>query len=276
MVDDYYNLAVELHSIKEYDRAEIYYKKCLSLAKNQNDCLFNLALLYLETERPQHAKPLLEQLLTRDSKNRSVINAMGVVFSQQKEWDQALEWYEKSLSLFPWDFEALYNEALVYDAKEESLKAREILEILWERERTYRLFTLLYPYYENEENKKKIELLLQVETGGVEEKDAVEKELLNIYLENDSFEEALLLLESLYEREQNKRTEKGGEYLFLKGDLLLSLYRTQEGLTSIREAFRKGYDDRERITDLADRLAPSTRHILLQWEELYLGPADSD
>ena len=171
---------------------------------------------------------------------------------------------------------ALYNGALVYIIQEDSEGARKNLETLWERDRSYRTYTALYPYYKNEDSEKKIQILLQVETESEEEKMALEEELLKIYLDDASHEKALPLLDSLYEQRISSHKERGGEYLFIKGDILMSLYRTEEGLSSLRQAFREGYHNRESIADLAGRLAPSTKHILLEWEKLYLDPVKTD
>jgi tetratricopeptide (TPR) repeat protein len=265
LLDDYYNLAREFHEQKIYDRAELYYLECLSLDNDQTDCLFNLALLYLETKRPDKALVYLRKLLERDIQNTLVLNGMGIGYSQKEEWDTALTWYGKTLEQYPWDRVALYNSALVYEKMDKPDKAQETLETLWERDRSYKTFTALYPYYDKAAIDEKIRLVNGTETEKEEETLHLIELLLELYLQGDFFEEALPLLTNLYE----SHGSRGAWYLFKKGDLLIHLYRIEEGLNSIRQAFREGFHDQAEIDDLADRLAPSTREVLTQLEELY-------
>jgi len=262
---DYYNLARDLHGAGRYDRAEFYYLACLKGDRSRGDCLFNLSLLYLETNRPDKALPYLTELHHRDGENLLVMDNLGVAYSLKEEWDEALAWYGRVLEIFPWDRTALYNGALVQTRKGEGEKSLASLEKLWERDKSYPTAMALWERTGERSPEERLSYLEEAETGEKGEILDLNRKKLDSFLSLERQGEALDLLDILIESDP----EREGEYLFTRGILLLNHNQSEEGLTDLREAFRKGYRDGARLSSVKSQLSPSLGEVVNKLESLY-------
>ncbi len=262
---DYFNLARDLHDAGRYERAEYYYRLSLKGDEERGDSLFNLSLLYLETNRTDMSLDCLNELYARDRENLMVMDNLGVVYSRKEEWDLALDWYGKVLEIFPWDRTALYNGALIYTRKEMADESLAWLEKLRERDKSYRTAMALWERSADKTWREKILFLEETETGTEEEKLDISRRKLDLYLENGMDREALALLAVLKESDP----DRAGEYLFSEGELLLLDNQSEEGLRALREAFRKGYRDVGRLSALKVQFSPSLLENINQLEALY-------
>ena len=269
LADDYYNLARDFHRLGEYGRAEFYYGASLDLEPKSRDSLYNLALLYLETGNGDKALDSLNRLYGLDENNLLVMNALGLAFSLREEWDEALAWYDRVLEQFPWDRTALFNSALILSEQENPSEALSRLDRLWERDKSYRTAMALWEKTGDRPAEVRREYLESAETEDEGELLDLKRRRFDFYLIQKMDEEALSLAGRLKEED----SEKGGWYWFKEGELLLKQYRIEEGLASVREAFRKGFDRSGDVAALADQLAPSYRDAVLEMEKLYF-PAD--
>ncbi|MBN2626650.1 MAG: tetratricopeptide repeat protein, partial [Spirochaetales bacterium] len=262
---DYFNLARDLQDAGRYERAEYYYKLALRGDGERGDSLFNLSLLYLETDRTDMALDCLNELYGRDRENLIVMDNLGVVYSRREEWDQALDWYKKVLEIFPWDRTALYNGALIYTRKEMPHESLAWLEKLRERDKGYKTAMALWERSDEKSWQEKLLCLEETETETESEKLDISRKKLDLYRDNGMDREALALLAVLKESDP----DRAGEYLFSEGELLLLANRSEEGLRALREAFRKGYKDEGRLSALKVQFSPSLQENINQLVALY-------
>ena len=265
LADDYYNLAREFHRLGLYDRAKNYYLICLDREPEGRDALYNLALVYLETGNPDKALPFLEKLFSFDRNNLVIMDALGIAYSLKEEWDVSLSWYDRVLEIFPWDGTALYNSALILSDQEKPGEALERLDRLWTRDKSYRTAIALWERTEERTAEVRGEYLESAVTEDEDQKVDLMKREFTFYLTQNREDEALVLAGELKEKDP----EQEGWYWFKEGELLLRQYRTEEGLTSVREAFRKGFHRESDISALAEQLAPNYRNIIREMEDLY-------
>jgi CHAT domain-containing protein/Flp pilus assembly protein TadD len=111
-----YDIAFAYDALGKYRQAEVYYKKALTLEEHAFGpahretlkCLNNLAILYLRTDRPDEAEPLLLRVIRtgQSSSQPSVLTAVGMAafnlaahYSQQGSFDAAEPLFELSLAI---------------------------------------------------------------------------------------------------------------------------------------------------------------------------------
>ncbi|MDC7218532.1 MAG: tetratricopeptide repeat protein [Spirochaetales bacterium] len=265
---DYYNLARDFQELGEYDRAEYYYELCLERDRDDRESRYNLALMYLSQGKADDALSQLKKLKGYDDSHRAVLNSMAIAYSLKEEWEEALELYDQVLKEFPWDETALYNGALIYTKQEEEGSdelALQWLEKLWERDKSYQTAMALWERSEDRIPSERLLILEEAETSTEEELLELNKKKFDLYLDAGLKEEALSLTESLKSGDE----DKAGWYWFKEGELLLTLYRTEEGMAAIRESFRKGFKDNSELEKLYDQLAPSLMESIKMMESLY-------
>jgi lipopolysaccharide biosynthesis regulator YciM len=262
---DYYNLAREFYDLGDYDRAEYYYSLVLGEDSSNRESRYNLALLYLKQGEGNKALGHLKKLYAADEANLSVMNSIGIAYSLKEEWEDALEWYGKVLELFPWDETALYNGALIYTKQENTEESLKWLEKLWERDKSYQTAMALWERTSDKTAEERRGYLEEAETSDEDEIKELDIMKFDFYLSENYTEEALLLVDNLKEED----SENEGWYCFKEGELLLSLYRIEEGLAAVREAFRKGFHESADLEAFAEQLSPGYREVFEELEELY-------
>lgn len=267
---DYYNLALDLHGQGLYDRAEFYYRESLTAGGSDRDILYNLALLYLETGKPDQAEERLLLLHRQDPLHRPLLNALGLVSFQREEWEQALEWYDRTLAVYPRDGNALFNSALVLEKMEREEEAKKRWETLWEERKDQDVFSRLYPYYSDALREDRLVLLEAFEPKTDNGIDKKEELLLELYREMGRHDEALALIDSLLNRHLDDETDKLGEAYFYRGEILLSLFQNEDGLTALKEAFRRGYGSASERDALRESLDPDVAEAVAELEKIYL------
>ena len=111
-----YNSAILMAELGRNDEAIAAYNKCIAsnrrvmLAadrKKEDDVLHNVAIIYSNTDRPDEAVKVWEQVLalriTREGKNHPSVGDAYVyiadIYSSTKNWNKAIEYYEHCLQV---------------------------------------------------------------------------------------------------------------------------------------------------------------------------------
>lgn len=117
-----YNQAVEKHLSGDIDNAEKLYNEVISKDIEFYLARFNLAKLYLDTERYDEAIFILRDLvnnLSTSSKNISELtlmqNTLGTAYYLKGEYEEALKEFNEVLARDPNSCSAYYNLGLVYE-----------------------------------------------------------------------------------------------------------------------------------------------------------------
>jgi type IV pilus biogenesis/stability protein PilW len=129
--DAYNYLGVVYLEMKEYDLA----KENLLIAANApkyrtpENAFVNLGWLEVRQERYDAAQRYVEKGLKENGRFSPLLNLMGVIYENKKEYLKALEWYQLALStLTEEDVSYLVNIGRVYIKLKQKAKALDILE----------------------------------------------------------------------------------------------------------------------------------------------------
>lgn len=100
---------------KEYNSAEYEYSKALKLDEENVRANFGLGRLYLETGETEKAARVFSGLARQDNvldpENKHFFNELGIELRGLKLYGQAIEFYQKALTLAPDDENLLFNMA---------------------------------------------------------------------------------------------------------------------------------------------------------------------
>lgn len=121
--NEYMNIADAYLDLKKFDKAELYYEKCLNDRKSYWAATYKLARTYSLSKKWDKALQLYEKLEKRDPENTSIKLALAYVYAMSGELDKSIFHY-KELYLLQGDNEnvlenyasvliaaALYDEA---------------------------------------------------------------------------------------------------------------------------------------------------------------------
>jgi len=148
------NLGISYEFMGQPDKAEAGYKKAIELDGNANAC-FGLAKLCLEQKRFPEAEDYAGRAVAKSPKSAAAHNLMGVVFNQQKKYQEAAASFERGLLLAPDDVNVSVNLGVALINCREYAKARKVLE-------------QALPRIEDPELRKKVEGYIELAAGQLE------------------------------------------------------------------------------------------------------------
>ena len=99
MYAGYYSIAEEYFSMKKYDKAAIYYEKCL-LDKDgeiKRSVQYKLAKTYIQLEKYEQARQIYESLLTIDENNQNLKSSIAFCYLKSNQFDKAESIYNELL-----------------------------------------------------------------------------------------------------------------------------------------------------------------------------------
>ena len=123
--------AEKLESLGE--KARIYYDKVLEEKPDDLEIQAKVAMTYMATENPMQGIAMLRGILAQDPYNQLALKNMGLLSMQSKQYDKAVQRFEKVVYLYAEDVEARLYLALSYLALGEKIKAKSHLNFVKER-----------------------------------------------------------------------------------------------------------------------------------------------
>ncbi|MDA3850634.1 MAG: tetratricopeptide repeat protein [Spirochaetaceae bacterium] len=128
-VNDFYNLALDLHKSGNFERAKYYYLRALNSEDPPFDAMYNLVLLYIQSNNYTAARDMLSDLQKNDPENRE-FKHLELYLEASQEGGDPLVVANEILEIYPRDLYALQVSAELYLKKGNPQKAREMLEII--------------------------------------------------------------------------------------------------------------------------------------------------
>jgi tetratricopeptide (TPR) repeat protein len=84
-----------LVDVKEYDKARVEFEKLHQASPEDAELLYTLGLLSLESQRLDDAEKYMRMLVRLDKREGEAQYYLGRIYENRKQFDQAIEWYEK-------------------------------------------------------------------------------------------------------------------------------------------------------------------------------------
>ena len=271
----YFNLGNAHFELGQFDDAVTAYVRAINLDSSLVSASYNLARVYVESNRIEDGLEILEDLLLQDEENSIVLATIGWAYYLDERYEDALRIYQRILERIDDDENALYNAG--------------VLSLHLEKpDAALQYYLSLY------EIKPEDELLIQI---GSLYLDAGEPDRAAEYFEvyrgkNPKDYEGLMLLARAYALDQyyGKAVELYDEALvveeadpvaqFEKAEILLiNIEDREEGMKLLEGAISSGFADKERITELLNHplLAEETELITsLEARGLYTGDLPTD
>ncbi|XP_063053836.1 protein O-mannosyl-transferase TMTC3 [Engraulis encrasicolus] len=125
----YFNLGMLAMDANENEAAERWMHKAIRLQANFRSALFNLALLYSQTQRELDALPVLEELLQYYPEHiKGLILKGDILMNHKKDTQGAKACFQRILSMDPKNVQGKHNLCVVYFEERDLFKAEQCLE----------------------------------------------------------------------------------------------------------------------------------------------------
>jgi len=121
----YNNLGIAFNRLKEYERAELCFKKTLEIYPDFIDAEINLGNLYIHTNNIEKAKSIFDQLAKKFPNNIKVLLHIGYMHYNEGDLKTAQQIFNKILEVSPENYYALYYLGQIYKSYNEINTAKE-------------------------------------------------------------------------------------------------------------------------------------------------------
>lgn len=125
----YFNLGMLAMDANENEAAERWMRKAIGLQAGFRSALFNLALLYSQSQRETDALPVLDELLRYHPEHiKGLILKGDILMNHRKDTQGAKACFERILNLDPTNVQGKHNLCVVYFEERDLPKAERCLE----------------------------------------------------------------------------------------------------------------------------------------------------
>lgn len=100
--------AVSAHKAGDFTHAEALYRQVIELTPNNLEALHYLALLFITTDQPHIAIPLLTKAVSVKGDNPDILYNLGLAYQKAEDIDSAIHYYKMTIALNP-DYALAYN-----------------------------------------------------------------------------------------------------------------------------------------------------------------------
>ncbi len=110
---EYYNVGNAYYELGQYEKSAQYYRNALGSDPTLAKASFNLSLVLVRLKKTDEALGILNDLLSRDPQNVTVMSALAWALHEGGRDADALARYEDILKIAPENQDARYNESLI-------------------------------------------------------------------------------------------------------------------------------------------------------------------
>lgn len=133
IISEYMVIADENFSSKKYEKAEIYYKKCLESPEFFAEANYKLGKTYIYEKKYDKALPIFESILEKDPENQTILETLAYLQAMTGNKEKAIEQY-KSLIQNNGQISSYYeNLIIIYIQDKKIEQAEEYLLLLKEK-----------------------------------------------------------------------------------------------------------------------------------------------
>lgn len=111
--------------VAEFDRRVEQIASLQAVSLEDADGLYDAGAYYMRIGRLDKALGMMDSVLKKDPAYSDAYNAKGVIYTKRRDYDKALESYNKALALMPQETGIRMNIALLYYLKNEPEKVKE-------------------------------------------------------------------------------------------------------------------------------------------------------
>lgn len=121
---EYLTIADENFSLKNYEKAEIFYKKCLDCPEFYWEAYYKLGKTYIYNKKYDDALKIYEKILERDPENISIQENIAYLYALNSKIDEAIKMYEQLLEKSS-DVSSIYENIIILNIQVKNLEQSE-------------------------------------------------------------------------------------------------------------------------------------------------------
>ena len=249
---EYYNLGTAFFDLGELERSADYLSRALELDETLARASYNLARVYTLQQRYDQAEALLQELLTEDPDNTTVLATLAYVAYSAGEQERAVELYDRVLAIDPGNVGALYNRALIAMERDNNEYAASLLRQADElTEADAEVFERLAEVEQRLGNTKAaIAALEELVATGNTDTDLL-LELASLYESIERYDRALDTLDALLDDAPTAEAAAPAESR-RASILLTAAEEAEQGIEALQFALEAGFSDVERLEELRE------------------------
>ena len=167
LLETYEFLAVLFESNKDYLNMKLALEKVIELSPNDYDARFNLAVILLNEDEALKAAEIYEKLADDIGVNAEIAMRLGLIYSENAQYDRALKWLFDYTRLKPEDEDVYFEIAKIYAIRQDTLKIEPLfVEALKKNPELDRVRTELGQIYLHQNRLNDAVLLYQAAVSG--------------------------------------------------------------------------------------------------------------
>lgn len=229
--DIFYNIGILFEKLKDFKKAKKSYKKAIEL-NPQDDYYYNLGEVLVSLEEWDDAIEAFSSVIKNDSKDGNCYFNLGLCFLNKDEVNRAVDNFQKAVELNPNDIFAYFHLGNLYQKSGLTKFAienyKKVLEISPDYSWAY--YNLAYISYINNNLEEAKDYLLKTIQYNNQDIDAY-KLLVKIYIREGEIEEAITLLETRLDKEEN------GDLYYVLSQVYKHVDKMVEYVNSLKKAF---------------------------------------
>ena len=229
--DIFYNIGILFEKLKDFKKAKKSYKKAIEL-NPQDDYHYNLGEVLVSLEEWDDAIEAFSSVIKNDSKDGNCYFNLGLCFLNKDEVNRAVDNFQKAVELNPNDIFAYFHLGNLYQKSGLTKFAienyKKVLEISPDYSWAY--YNLAYISYINNNLEEAKDYLLKTIQYNAQDIDAY-KLLVKIYIREGEIEEAITLLETRLDKEEN------GDLYYVLSQVYKHVDKMVEYVNSLKKAF---------------------------------------
>lgn len=130
---EYMSIADEYFSLKKFDKAQIYYTKCLDSKDFYWQAYYSLAKTYLNLAKYQEALDYTLVIYSRDKENQTIKETLAYLYAMLGEKEQSINLYNE-LILQNGQINSYYENLIIIYIKDKNIeKSQEVIALLKEK-----------------------------------------------------------------------------------------------------------------------------------------------
>lgn len=195
-------LALLYLSINNYEKALENYEMLLKRFPDNKDLALKYSIIAIDGGFFDKAKAKLLDIINIDPNNQKALYYMGILFKEKREWQRAIEYFERVKDK-EYEKSAKLYLAICFERLGQGEKALNILLEYWEKEHDSDAGYYLALYYKKNLNYARAKAILNELLNISEEKAKYILVLAEIYLKEGHFDDGIKLVKELLEKDRD-------------------------------------------------------------------------